>query len=241
MVGLMIFSKLRRAKAGVEHEAGELNSLARVISDATAEARKERDELRILKTAYEDLANQLIGMIHTAGYLWQKDAAGRHLFASQSFCELFWRDSVCDVYGQTDADLLDRFWKRFPEGVFTFGDNGVCDGSDEYMIKQGRKCRFLELGWVQTSKESMEPMLALRVDKTPIYHEGEYTGYVGMAMRMDCEELGVNLPRWEAEKVVTRLGRGLYVFNETPGLTCCTPPGLYPWEGDVCSSRQKRI
>jgi hypothetical protein len=187
---------LKNAKSRVDNERqavdatkARLEIIAEEISNATTEARKQRDELRRLRDGYESLSLQLITMANSAGFLWHKDAEGRFLFASQDWCNFFWRDHACDVVGFTDQELAERFRVRFPKGVFTFGDTTTCVGSDVITIEKRARCRFFELGEVRECPEDTSPKVILQTEKTPLYSKaGRFIGTVGMAMKLSWDE-----------------------------------------------------
>lgn len=186
---LKIESQARQGQEAVGQVQTRLKSLSSNIQDAVEVARKQRAELERMRDAYKTMSMQLSQMANAAGFLWHKDADGRFLFASQEWCDFFYRDHACDLLGLNDKELVQRFWKRYPMGTFTFGDPKTCVGSDEFTIKAGKRCRFFEIGVVKTGPDDPSPPVFLQTDKTPLYDkEGAFIGIVGMAMSMTRQE-----------------------------------------------------
>lgn len=206
--------RLSKAAKETEKQVSELRALAEVIQAATGEARKQREELRLMRDAYASIASQLATMANSAGFLWHKDRHGRFIFASQQWCEFFWNDTSCDVEGLTDEELAEKFLLKHPSGVFTFGRD-VCIGSDEITITKKKRCRFLECGVIKTSPKDQRPHVVLQTDKTPLYDkQGQYVGIVGMAMQMNCEDCKRNLKEWLQNSVVEKINDTLYYIHD---------------------------
>lgn len=197
---------------GLVLEPSEVYSLGKELMDSIEAAKREAEVTERIKEGYADLLKQLIGMLNNAGYLWHKDENGEYLFATGEWCEFFWKDSSCDVVGWTDQGLRERFFKRFPEGVFTFAEG--CTVSDEFARNAGKKCRFIEIG--KRGVEKPGEMVALKTDKTPLFFKDKYIGVVGMAMEMNCHHLTERVKDMVERGVAESIASHVFYLKDNP-------------------------
>lgn len=102
--------------------------------------------------------------------LWAKDTDNKYIFASKKLCKAVLGCSPTEAIGKTDTTIVSGFGKK--DELNTFGE--VCFATDEFVKKEKKPCRFLEVAKVSGEEVWLE------VKKTPIMN-GNLKGTVGAA------------------------------------------------------------
>ena len=169
------------------------------------------------------------GMVSNAGsYAWQKDANGLYEYCDHGFQQdFFGLDGDECVNGFNDLELIQLYRHRTGKR-HDYGN--MCVSSDDFARQKGKKCRFVELGFIDNQ------LFVLDVVKTPIFENGCYKGTVGMAWNManDIDAVMRNLSTWCEQERLEELCAGAWYVRPRFGLH----NNDEPWLGkvpDVCA------
>lgn len=130
-------------------------------------------ELEKAKIKADEYKNLIISIGDTIpDMMWAKSTNGQYIYVNNGILDgLFYSMHYKDVLGKTDLELAKKCKELVGEENHTFGE--VCGNSDEVVLKNLKKERFLEWGLIDGKDVYLE------VYKAPFYKDGEVIGTVG--------------------------------------------------------------
>lgn len=186
-----MLERLTGARINAKETKQKVTQLKEELTSLLTEAKAQYDETKELKEAYQEATQMFEEMCATSGgFIWYKDTRGRYLYANRLFCTEFYRVDDCSyLLGKTDVQLIKDFKKR-TKCRHTYGE--LCMSTDDFTIKKGEKCRFIELGAIEHEhyndatgewEKELSPMF-LEVIKTPVFRDNKIFGTVGFAFNL---------------------------------------------------------